>query len=87
MHSLIEFTAAAGLDHPNEFQPYHFSRRVSGSEVMTFAELYPPLAPGALLSGTDDARFRDAWTMAQATDFRPLRTDAAGIERVRTAML
>ena len=45
MRALIELTAAAGLDHPNEFRPHHFSRRVSASEVMTFAELYPPLAP------------------------------------------
>jgi len=77
MHSLIEFTAAAGLDHPNEFQPMHFSRRVSGSEVMTFAQLYPTLAKGELLHGTTDPRFRDAWAMASATSFRPDMTKAA----------
>jgi len=70
MHSLIELTAAAGLDHPNEFNPHHFSRRISGREVMTFAQLYPQLESGALLRGTDDARFRDAWAMANAKDFR-----------------
>jgi len=77
MHSLIELTAAAGLDHPNEFGPQHFSRRVSGNEVMTFAELYPPLAIGELLSGTQDRRFRDAWDMARAADFRPTFAQAA----------
>jgi glutamate synthase domain-containing protein 2 len=77
MHSLIELTAAAGLDHPNEFQPMHFSRRVSAREVMTFAELYPPLAPGELLRGTSDLRFRDAWDMASATTFRPQLARAA----------
>ena len=77
MHSLIEFTAAAGLDHPNEFQPMHFSRRVSGSEVMTFAQLYPTLAKGELLHGTSDPRFRDAWDMACATSFRPQMAKAA----------
>jgi glutamate synthase domain-containing protein 2 len=71
MHSLTELTAAAGLDHPNEFQPMHFSRRVSAREVMTFAQLYPSLSPGELLRGTDDARFRDAWAMASAASFRP----------------
>ena len=45
MHSLAELTAAAGLDHPRD-QPYHFSRRVSGNEVMTFSELYPSLESG-----------------------------------------
>jgi hypothetical protein len=60
MHSLIELTAAAGLNHPNEFRPHHFSRRVSASEVMTFAQLYPPLEPGELLDGARDPRFRHA---------------------------
>jgi glutamate synthase domain-containing protein 2 len=77
MHSLIELTAAAGLDHPNEFTAHHFSRRISGSEVMTFAQLYPQLAPGELLSGTSDPRFRGAWAMASATDFRPQIAKAA----------
>jgi len=73
LRSLVELTAAAGLDHPNEFQPHHFSRRVSPSEVKTYAELYPPLRPGELLDGTDDPRYRDAWAMARPSDFRPLR--------------
>jgi glutamate synthase domain-containing protein 2 len=77
MHSLMELTAAAGLDHPNEFQPQHFSRRVSGSEVMTFAQLYPTLANGELLEGTRDPRFRDAWAMADAADFRPVLARAS----------
>ena len=68
----MELTAAAGLDHPNEFRPHHFSRRVSASEVMTFGELYPPLAPGELLEGAHDPLFRHAWLQASATDFRPL---------------
>ena len=72
MHALIELTAAAGLDHPSEFNPHQFSRRVSASEVMTFAQLYPALAPGELLEGTRGPRFRKAWRMASATDFRPL---------------
>jgi glutamate synthase domain-containing protein 2 len=71
LHSLVELTAAAGLDHPNEFQPHHFSRRISASEVMTFAQLYPELKSCELLQGSSDTRFRDAWAMANAKDFRP----------------
>src|SRR3954469_7488447 len=77
MHSLIELTAAAGLDHPSEFTAHHFSRRISPSEVMTFAQLYPQLAPGELLNGTNDPRFRDAWAMASPADFRPQTARAA----------
>jgi glutamate synthase domain-containing protein 2 len=71
MRALAELTAAAGLDHPGEFRPEHFSRRVSAQEIMAFSELYPPLASGELLTGTRDPRFRDAWEMASASDFRP----------------
>ncbi len=70
LHALAEFVAAAGLDHPNEFRPEHFSRRISAREVTTFAELYPTLRPGELLQGTTDPRFRAAWQMASASSFR-----------------
>ncbi len=70
IESLAELVAAAGLDHPTEFSPAHFSRRVSPNEVMSFAELYPSLQPGELLAGTGDKRFAAAWAMAHAEEFR-----------------
>ena len=70
VEALTELVAAAGLDHPAELTPAHFSRRVSAHEVRTFAELYPPLKPGELLAGTQDARFAAAWDMASAKAFR-----------------
>ncbi len=69
--ALAEFVAAAGLSHPRELTPAHFSRRISAHEVISFADLYPPLAPGALLAGTMDRRFKDAWAMADPQSFRP----------------
>ena len=69
VQSLAEVVAAAGLDHPSDFRPHHVSRRVSPSAVMTFAELYPALAPGELIAGTADARFKTAWAMARAETF------------------
>jgi hypothetical protein len=71
LQALSELVAAAGLDHPNEFMPAHFSRRVSPREVVSFDVLYLTLRPGELLAGTDDPRFRDAWKMASAESFRP----------------
>jgi glutamate synthase domain-containing protein 2 len=81
MQSLIELTAAAGLDHPNQFALDHFSRRVSASEVMTLKQLYPPLEPGELLRGTRDLRFSQAWEMASATNFRPLQANRHRMRR------
>ena len=72
IESLAELVAAAGLDHPNEFAPAHFSRRVSQHEVMSFAELYPPLEPGELIAGTGDKRFEISWAMASAKEFRAM---------------
>jgi glutamate synthase domain-containing protein 2 len=71
LHALAEFVAAAGLDHPGEFLPAHFSRRLSAREVVTFKELYPTLRTGELLGGTVDPRFREPWAMADARSFRP----------------
>jgi glutamate synthase domain-containing protein 2 len=68
--ALAELVAAAGLDHPTQFAPAHFSRRVSQHEVKSFAELYPPLEPGELIKGSGDKRYEIAWAMASAKEFR-----------------
>ncbi|MFZ0525467.1 MAG: FMN-binding glutamate synthase family protein [Xanthobacteraceae bacterium] len=72
VESLAELVGATGLDHPSQFALVHFSRRVSQHEVKSFAELYPPLKPGELLSGTADRRYATAWDMASSEEFRAL---------------
>jgi len=69
--TLAELTAAAGLDHPSQFKPSHFSRRISPKENVTLDELYPILQHGELLAGTQDKRFREHWARAQTHTFRP----------------
>jgi glutamate synthase domain-containing protein 2 len=69
--ALAELIAAAGLEHPRDLRPHHFMRRAAADRVVTFAEIYRVLAPGELLSGTIDSRFREAWAMAQADSFAP----------------
>jgi glutamate synthase domain-containing protein 2 len=71
LHALAELLGAAGLEHPQQLRPIHFSKRTSSTEVCTFAQLYPALRPGELIDGTDDRRFRDAWAMARADTFQP----------------
>jgi glutamate synthase domain-containing protein 2 len=72
VEALAELVAAAGLNHPTEFAPAHFSRRVSQHEVKSFAELYPPLEPGELIKGSADKRFEIPWAMANAKEFRAM---------------
>ncbi len=71
LHALAELLAAAGLEHPQEIRPIHFSQRSSTTEVCSFAKLYPSLRPGELLDGTNDPRFAEAWAMARADTFAP----------------
>jgi glutamate synthase domain-containing protein 2 len=69
LHALAELLAAAGLEHPQELKPIHFSQRTSTTDVRTFAQLYPSLRPGELIDGTSDPRFREAWRMARPDSF------------------
>ena len=70
LHELAEMTAAAGLDHPREFKPIHISRRISPSEVVTFADVYPPLTENELISGSGKPRWQQPWDMADPHSFR-----------------
>ncbi|HEY0234276.1 MAG TPA: FMN-binding glutamate synthase family protein [Afipia sp.] len=69
LHALAELIAAAGLTHPQDIRPIHFSHRITGTEVLSFARLYPGLRSGELLEGTDNPRFKEAWALAQADTF------------------
>jgi glutamate synthase domain-containing protein 2 len=69
--ALGEVIAAAGLEHPSELKPDHFSRRVAANRVETYATLYRFLKPGELVAGTDDPRFADAWPLARAESWAP----------------
>ena len=69
LRALAELLAAAGLEHPQQIRPIHFSQRTSTTEVRSFAQLYPSLRPGELIDGTADPRFREAWAMARADSF------------------
>jgi hypothetical protein len=69
LQALAELLAAAGLDHPRQLRPIHFSKRASTTEVQSFARLYPALRPGELIDGTNDPRYGEAWAMARADSF------------------
>jgi glutamate synthase domain-containing protein 2 len=70
LHELAELTAAAGLEHPADFKPIHISRRITPSEVVTFADIYPALGKGELLAAALPPRWSQPWAMADAHSFR-----------------
>ena len=51
LYELSELLAAAGLDHPDDIEPIHFSERLAVTEVKSFTRLYPEMRPGELLEG------------------------------------
>jgi glutamate synthase domain-containing protein 2 len=73
LHCLAELTAAAGLEHPNQFLLDQFRRRVSESSVVSFAELYPCLEDGEFLRGARDPGLAALWGRASAEHFSPPR--------------
>src|SRR6202008_5065700 len=72
LHALGELLAAAGLQHPQDLRPFHFSKPRPTTEFSSFAKLYPPLRPGELLDGPDDPPSRDAWARMRSELSHPL---------------
>ena len=65
--NLVELVAAAGLDDISELRPKHVNRRVQGTEVKTYAQLYPKISVGSLLSSESiSEEWVDDWEAAQA---------------------
>lgn len=65
--NLVELIGAAGLESIEELEPRHINRRVQGTEIKTYAQLYPCIAHASLLNeATLPAAWRDDWEAASA---------------------
>ena len=62
---------AAGLAHPNELRPHHINKRMSASEVKSFAEVYKFLGARELITGAHDTHYAQQWAMADHRHFAP----------------
>lgn len=70
LDALKELVAAAGLEHPSQLLPDHILRRVSQTEVVSYARLYPQLRPGELLERIPEhVVFQRYWAMARPDSF------------------
>ena len=79
MMALAELTGAAGLEHPGEITPFHIMRRISETQVKSFAEVYPGLMDGELLSGGGGS-LSALWVAASAQSFGPVRASHIAAE-------
>jgi glutamate synthase domain-containing protein 2 len=67
--SFFDVLGATGLHVPSGLKPWHVMRRVSSSEVRSYHEIYPPIEPGALLTGSVTGSIGQAWNTARPDRF------------------
>ena len=68
--NLVELAGAAGLNSLSELKSHHINRRVQGTHVSNYAELYPTIQPGCLVD--DNCRpvaWQADWERASAERF------------------
>ncbi|MDC0948326.1 FMN-binding glutamate synthase family protein [Gammaproteobacteria bacterium] len=67
IHSLVELLSVAGLERLDQLRPEHIQRRVDGTVVRNYAQLYPHLGDNFLLdAATVPDDWREAWQSAEA---------------------
>jgi len=69
--SAIQMIGAAGLRHPGDIHRAFIYRRVSQSQILTYAELFPYAAKGSLLQTPYPASFEIDMAISSAESFVP----------------
>lgn len=69
---LLELVSATGLDHPGQFTPDLFHRRINEREVTSYLSFYPWLAPDALVNDHQEVPewYAEPWRRAAPQQFR-----------------
>jgi len=67
----VELLEASGLNEINDLKPCHINRRVNGTQVANYDELYPCLDPASLLSeSTVPECWKKDWQKASSESWR-----------------
>ncbi len=69
LDSLMQILGAAGLSAPHELEPRHIMRRVDPVRVMSYAEIFDFIEPGALLFEPVPESFEADWLRARSDSF------------------
>ena len=72
VEALLELIGAAGLGHPDDLMPWHIHRRISQTDVKSYAEVYNYLRPGQLLEGELPVEYAAWMHMATPDSFTML---------------
>lgn len=84
METLSEIVAAAGIDHPSEFRPYHIHIALSRTNVKNYQEAHPFLQSGELLNNCQHPDFKTHWDIASAESFQAQGADVKIQEELAT---
>ena len=65
VENLLEVLAAAGLERLEDLRPRHINHRVGGTVVRNYAEMYPTIPVGCLVSDSSmPEQWRSEWEIA-----------------------
>lgn len=68
--NLMELIGAAGMESLEELEPWHINRRIQGTDIKTYAQLYPQITANCLLDdSTIPEDWRDDWARANSQRF------------------
>jgi len=68
IENLLELIAVAGLESLDQLEPGHINRRVSGTNVKNYSELYPSISCNCLLTESSiPPVWQSGWKQATAT--------------------
>ncbi len=71
LRAMAELLGAAGLDHPDELKPWHLQIRHQSGAILRGDDVYPHVAPGAILAGHMSHELSHEWRRARADGFEP----------------
>jgi len=71
LKALAELLGAAGLERPHDAHRGLIMHRRPPHEGRSFAEIYPELDSGSLLTGRAEASYMHAWLLARADSLAP----------------
>jgi len=79
LRALAELLSSAGLSHPGDIKPWHVQIRHQSGAIVRGDDVYPSVAPEALLRGEAQGDIAREWDRARADSFEPAFTHEADV--------
>ncbi len=87
MRALAELLGAAGLGHPDDIKPWHLQFRHQSGAVLRGDDVYPHVAPGAILRGEMSDDLSREWQRARGDSFEPAYSGELTLAEIAAAGL